>query len=121
MRFAARYLVGLVATGLLACQGRVGTPCQGASDCQSGLLCVKPPGLGAGASGVCEQARRGVGESCAVSADCSSGLVCSNETAGGYYGMCQPAVYLDGGAKDMAMDMSVQVDLTVQDLTTPPG
>jgi hypothetical protein len=35
--------------------------------------------------------------------------------------MCQPAVYLDGGAKDMAMDMSAQVDLTVQDLTTPPG
>ena len=96
--FRCAISVGLVATGP-GLPGAVGTPCQGASDCQSGLLCVKPPGFRAGASGVCEQARRGVGEPVPFLRTVARGLVCSNRDGGGYYGMCQPAVYLDGGGE----------------------
>ena len=71
-------------------------PCQGAGDCHSGLICVKPTGLGVGASGVCEPTRRGLGDPCARSSECSVGLACSNETSDGYYGTCQTAIILDG-------------------------
>jgi hypothetical protein len=121
MNRVACYLFLLVGVGLLGCQARAGMPCQGAGDCHSGLICVKPIGLVLGASGVCEPARRGLGDPCARSTDCSAGLVCSNESSGGYYGTCQVATILDGGVSDLGPDLSPLPDLTVQDLTTPPG
>ena len=117
----SRKLLLLAVLGLTACQARAGMPCQSVGDCQSGLICVKAPGAGAGVSGVCEPARRGLGEPCARSVDCSVGLACSTETAGGYYGTCQTAVLLDAGVVDMAADLATPPDLTPQDLTIPPG
>lgn len=121
MRSMSRKLLWLSVWGLIACQARAGMPCQGASDCQSGLICVKAPGAGVGVSGICEPARRGLGEPCARSLDCSAGLACTTETAGGYYGTCQTAVLLDAGVVDMAADLTPPSDLTPQDLTLPPG
>ena len=121
MSRASRYMCLLVVAGLLGCQARAGMPCQGADDCHSGLICVKPTGLGVGAAGVCEPTRRGLGDPCARSSECSVGLACSNETGGGYYGTCQTAIILDGGVYDQAADLTAPLDLTPQDLVSPPG
>jgi len=121
MNRVARHFLLIVVAGLVACQARAGMPCQGAGDCHSGLICVKPIGLSVGASGVCEPARRGLGDPCARSADCSAGLACSNETAGGYYGTCQTEMSTDGGVRDLAPDLTPSPDLSPQDLTPPAG
>jgi hypothetical protein len=101
VRSAPRLVVGtvVVAAGLWivvggggGCQNRAGLPCQDENDCNSGLLCNKPPGAGPSAYGVCEAGLHGKGEICTYSSECSSGLLCSTDrgqpSEDGWHGVC---------------------------------
>ena len=87
------------------CQNRAGMPCQQQSDCTPGLLCNKPPAVGAQGYGVCEPGLKGVGERCVSSAECSTGLLCSTDlgqpSEDGWHGACQPGTQADGGGLDL--------------------
>jgi hypothetical protein len=125
LRGAAQVAVVLGgALGLWAgngCQNRSGMPCQQQSDCNTGLLCNKPPAAGPQGYGICEPGLRGLGEICVSSAECSPGLVCSTvlgqPSEDGWHGMCQAGALADAAAGDLTApaDLGTAADLVGAD------
>lgn len=110
-----------VAVGGGGCQNRAGLPCQDESDCNSGLVCNKPPGTAPSGYGICEAGLHGTGEICTYSSECGSGLVCSTAVGqpsdDGWHGVCQaaPADLGVAGAADLLSpaDLSPAIDAGV--------
>jgi hypothetical protein len=109
--------LALGAIGLFSgpgCQSPSGLFCQQQSDCSSGLVCSKPPGVSATSYGVCSPARRGLGEICVYNSDCDEGLRCASDSVSPNdlrHGICQPTGSSDGGLGDAGLgDLSRPAD-----------